>query len=123
MSIELAKTELTKAKIEEKREILAISDTNLASNKKTYINITSEKDLTKEDIIDGIEKASKFLKNIEITEEAKNANMAKTKFLSHMSHDIRTPINGILGMISKAERHIGEPEVIKDCHKKTLYYF
>ena len=51
-------------------------------------------------------------------EEAKNANMAKTKFLSHMSHDIRTPINGILGMISKAERHIGEPEVIKDCHKK-----
>ena len=27
-------------------------------------------------------------------EEAKNANMAKTKFLSHMSHDIRTPING-----------------------------
>ena len=51
-------------------------------------------------------------------EEAKNANMAKTKFLSHMSHDIRTPINGILGMISKAERHIGEPEVVKDCHKK-----
>ena len=51
-------------------------------------------------------------------EEAKNANMAKTKFLSHMSHDIRTPINGILGMISKAERHIAEPEVVKDCHKK-----
>ena len=34
-------------------------------------------------------------------EEAKNANMAKTKFLSHMSHDIRTPINGILGMNEK----------------------
>jgi signal transduction histidine kinase/CheY-like chemotaxis protein len=51
-------------------------------------------------------------------EEAQNANMAKTKFLSHMSHDIRTPINGILGMISKAERHIAEPEVVKDCHKK-----
>ncbi len=51
-------------------------------------------------------------------EEAKNANMAKTKFLSHMSHDIRTPINGILGMISKAERHRDEPEILKDCHKK-----
>lgn len=51
-------------------------------------------------------------------EEAKNANMAKTKFLSHMSHDIRTPINGILGMISKAERHITEIDVVKDCHKK-----
>ncbi len=51
-------------------------------------------------------------------EEAKNANMAKTKFLSHMSHDIRTPINGILGMISKAERNITNPEILKDCHKK-----
>lgn len=54
----------------------------------------------------------------ESAEEAKNANMAKTKFLSHMSHDIRTPINGILGMINKAERHLSEPEILKDCHKK-----
>lgn len=51
-------------------------------------------------------------------EEAKNANMAKTKFLSHMSHDIRTPINGILGMISKAERNIDNVTVLRDCHKK-----
>lgn len=51
-------------------------------------------------------------------EEAKNANMAKTKFFSQMSHDIRTPINGILGMISKAERHLDDESIVKDCHKK-----
>ena len=66
-----------------------------------------------------IEQEREYSKALAVSaEEAKNANMAKTKFLSHMSHDIRTPINGILGMISKAERHIGEPEVVKDCHKK-----
>lgn len=37
----------------------------------------------------------------EAVELAKHANMARNKFLSSMSHDIRTPINGILGMISK----------------------
>ncbi len=51
-------------------------------------------------------------------EEAKNANMAKTKFLSHMSHDIRTPINGIIGMIGKAEKNIDSLEILRDCHKK-----
>ena len=66
-----------------------------------------------------IEQEREYSKALAVSaEEAKNANMAKTKFLSHMSHDIRTPINGILGMISKAERHIAEPEVVKDCHKK-----
>lgn len=66
-----------------------------------------------------IEQEREYSKALAVSaEEAKNANMAKTKFLSHMSHDIRTPINGILGMINKAERHIGEPDVLKDCHKK-----
>ena len=34
----------------------------------------------------------------EALQTAENANKAKTDFLSNMSHDIRTPINGILGM-------------------------
>ena len=38
-------------------------------------------------------------------EEAKSANEAKTMFLRQMSHDIRTPINGIMGLLEMANRN------------------
>ena len=40
--------------------------------------------------------------------EAQNANMAKEAFLSNMSHDIRTPMNAIVGMTALAKKHIDE---------------
>ena len=43
-------------------------------------------------------------------EDAKLANAAKTTFLRRMSHDIRTPINGIRGMATLAKHHLGEQE-------------
>lgn len=45
---------------------------------------------------------------------ANRANAAKSEFLSRMSHDIRTPMNAIIGMTSIAEAHIDEPERVSD---------
>lgn len=57
---------------------------------------------------------------IAIAEEANKANQAKTDFLRHMSHDIRTPLNGIYGMIEIADRHRGDVEKLQECRRKTL---
>lgn len=54
----------------------------------------------------------------EATAAAVKANHAKTAFLSHMSHDIRTPINGIIGMLDIAERSTEDPARQADCLRK-----
>lgn len=46
---------------------------------------------------------------------AEEASQAKTVFLSHMSHDIRTPINGIMGMADIATRNMTDPQRLADC--------
>lgn len=46
---------------------------------------------------------------------ANRANQAKTEFLSNMSHDIRTPMNAIVGMTAIAGAHINDKERVKDC--------
>ena len=51
-------------------------------------------------------------------EEAKWANKAKSIFLAHMSHDIRTPMNAIIGMTTIAQAGAGNQTVVQDCLKK-----
>ena len=51
-------------------------------------------------------------------DKAEKANLAKSDFLSRMSHDIRTPMNAIVGMTKIAFSHIKEPEKMEDCLKK-----
>lgn len=46
---------------------------------------------------------------------AERANAAKSRFLSNMSHDIRTPMNAVIGMTKLAEIHIEDRAKVKDC--------
>lgn len=47
-------------------------------------------------------------------EEEKHANEIKSSFLFNISHDIRTPMNAIMGFSELAKRHINDPELLKD---------
>ena len=55
---------------------------------------------------------------MELLEKVRQANSAKSEFLSHMSHDLRTPINGILGMLAIMERCQDDLERQNDCRRK-----
>ena len=55
---------------------------------------------------------------VKAVESANQANTAKTEFLSRMSHDIRTPLNGILGMLDIAQKNETNPKVLLECHEK-----
>ena len=50
--------------------------------------------------------------------KAESANLAKTEFLQRMSHDIRTPINGIRGMVEIGDRCPEDMARQADCRKK-----
>ena len=50
--------------------------------------------------------------------EAESANKAKTDFLSTMSHDIRTPMNAIIGLTTIAEKNLGDVESTRESLRK-----
>lgn len=62
-------------------------------------------------------------KNVELkaaVDRADRANLAKTNFLSRMSHDIRTPLNGIIGLLKIDEAHPDDIELINKNRDKML---
>lgn len=77
---------------------------------------------TVEDVTDSVKERMKYEEEREIAQKeleasraaAENANKAKTDFLFNMSHDIRTPMNAIIGYADLMEKHFGEPEKCRD---------
>ncbi len=54
----------------------------------------------------------------EARQSAEEANRAKSEFLSNMSHDIRTPMNAIVGMTAIASAKLDYPQQVENCLKK-----
>ena len=52
--------------------------------------------------------------------QAQQANSAKTTFLSNMSHDMRTPMNAIIGFSAIAASHLDNVDRVKDCLDKIM---
>ena len=54
----------------------------------------------------------------EVAKVAEQASMAKTQFLSSMSHDIRTPLNAVLGMTDLAKKRVNDSAYVQECLNK-----
>lgn len=54
----------------------------------------------------------------EALSQAERASAAKSSFLSRMSHDIRTPLNGIVGLLKIDEDHFEDQVLVRENHKK-----
>ena len=55
---------------------------------------------------------------MKLLEKVRQADSAKSEFLSHMSHDLRTPINGIMGMLAIMERRQEDMKLQEECREK-----
>ena len=71
------------------------------------------------DVDDEVRKEQQIQQALREAIDAANAsNRAKSEFLSSMSHDMRTPMNGIIGMTAIASNHIDDRERVADCLRK-----
>ena len=92
----------------------SISRCNLADQKAEYEKRNNEIQMQALREMEASNKKLKKAKDIttEALQTAENANKAKTDFLSNMSHDIRTPMNAIIGMTSLIRHDAGNKDKV-----------
>lgn len=61
---------------------------------------------------------AQYMEMASARDAAEAANRAKSRFLSNVSHDIRTPMNAITGMVRIAQENIGDEKYVSDCLTK-----
>lgn len=84
---------------------------NIAKHGRRIIDVEIDANLSKM-------KAENLAKVAETLKQVEAANKAKTEFLFNMSHDIRTPMNAIIGFADIAEKNEDNPERVADCISK-----
>ena len=108
------------ARIEKKKHICQMKYMRLDDGKHVLMGFRIVDDI----VASEREHRKSLAKAVAVAEQAytaaENANRAKTTFLSNMSHDIRTPMNGIIGMTTIAEAHMDDPQRVKECLEKIL---
>ena len=73
------------------------------------------------DITEEMKKEKEYQLQLKTAGEAADAaNRAKSAFLFNMSHDIRTPLNGIIGLLKIDKDHFDDKELVKSNHDKML---
>jgi len=88
-----------------------------------FARVSDEKDKEHQDYVVGLknidEEKEKEKELQSALEMAKSANEAKTTFLNNMSHDIRTPMNAIVGFTNRALKNTENEEIVKDSLTKV----
>lgn len=96
-----------------------IHDGSVEELRATITALERENEECEEDLREAIAALEAEKEKLEIKlREAMDANAAKETFLSNMSHDIRTPMNAIIGMTALAQKHIDEKPRVMDALQK-----